>query len=102
VVSRVTLEPPSIRQDGFGTRRIEEIPQTGRVETLVVSPALATPSSEQAIRARAAHLTRLGPGPVGRVIRIERKSSTNRCTLSQKSPSKALSPRGKNHPEPGE
>jgi len=75
VVSRVTLEPPSIRQDGFGTRRIEEIPQTGRVETLVVSPALATPSSEQAIRARAAHLTRLGPGPVGRVIRIERKSS---------------------------
>jgi hypothetical protein len=75
VVSRVAHEAPSIRQDGFGTRRIEDVPQVGRVERLAVSRALATPSSEQAIRARAAHLNRLGPGPVGRVAKIERKPS---------------------------
>ena len=40
-----------------------------------MSPALATPSSEQAIRARAAYLNRLGPGPIGRIAKIERKAS---------------------------
>jgi hypothetical protein len=75
VVSRVAHEGPSIRQDGFGTRQIEDVPRAGRVERLAVSHALATPSSEQAIRARAAYLNRLGPGPITRVAKIERKSS---------------------------
>jgi hypothetical protein len=75
VVSRVAHEAPSIRQDGFGTRQIEDVPRAGRVERLAVSPALATTTSEQAIRARAAHLNRLGPGPIRRVAKIERKAS---------------------------
>jgi hypothetical protein len=74
MVSRVPLEPSSTRQDGFGTRLIEELPPAGPVERLVLAPTLATPGSEQAIRARAAHLTSLGPGPVGRVFRVERKA----------------------------
>jgi len=74
MVSRVTFEPPSIRQDGFGTRLVEELPGIGRVERLVLAPALSTPGAEQAIRARAAHLTRLPTGPIGRVTRVERKA----------------------------
>ncbi len=76
MASRLALEPPAIRQDGFGTRLVEQAPKLGRVERLTLSPALSTPGSEQAIRARAAHLTSFGPGPVGRVARIERKGAS--------------------------
>ncbi len=62
-----------MRQDGFGTRVIERMPEVGLVERLMLSPSLATPGSEQAIRARAAHLTSVGASSLGRVIRIERK-----------------------------
>jgi len=76
MVSEPATEPPSLRQDGFGTRTIERTPSHGRCERLQLSPLMATPVSEQAIRARAGHLTSLGPGPVGRVSRIERKGAT--------------------------
>jgi len=69
------VDPPAFRQDGFGTRLIVTVPQFGRVERLILSPVLSTPGSEQAIRARAAHLMRLGPSPIGRVLRVERKAS---------------------------
>jgi|RhiMetdeSRZDD1v2_1073273.scaffolds.fasta_scaffold51127_3 hypothetical protein len=75
MVSQSAQEPPPIRRDGFGTRLVEQVPKLGRVERLRVSASLATAGSEQAIRARAAHLTRLGPGPVARVLRIERKGT---------------------------
>jgi hypothetical protein len=76
MVSRVILDPLVMRQDGFGTRATEDLPPLGHVERLVVSPALSTPGSEQAIRARASHLTGIDPGPIGRVLRIERKAAT--------------------------
>ena len=76
MVSQRDQEALSIRQDGFGTRVIEQMPNLGRVERLTLSPSLATPGSEQAIRARAGHLARLGPGPIGRVMRIERAGAT--------------------------
>ena len=60
MVSRLAPEPPSIRQDGFGTRLIEQTPTVGRVERLML-PASGDATAEQAIRARAAHLTSLGP-----------------------------------------
>ena len=75
MVSQSAQEPPPIRRDGFGTRLVEQVPKLGRVERLRVSASLATAGSEQAIRARAAHLTRLGAGPVARVLRIERKGT---------------------------
>jgi len=75
MVSQPAQEPPSARQDGFGTRVIEQAPKLGRVERLTLSASIATPRSEQAIRARAAHLTSVGPGPLGRVPRIERKGA---------------------------
>jgi hypothetical protein len=75
MVSRLALEPPSNRQDGFGTRVIEQLPNLRRVERLMLAAVLATPGAEQAIRARAAHLTSVGTGPVGRVLRIERKGA---------------------------
>jgi len=73
VVSQSALEPLSIRQDGFGVRVVEQTAKFGRLERLTLSPALATAGSEQAIRARAAHLNSLGSGPVGRILKIERK-----------------------------
>jgi hypothetical protein len=57
MVSELAREPPSIRRDGFGARTIEQTEKHGRCERLQLSPVLATPVSEQAIRARAAHLT---------------------------------------------
>jgi hypothetical protein len=48
MVSETALGSPSIRQDGFGMRVIEQMPKLGPVERLTVSPALATPGSEQA------------------------------------------------------
>ena len=47
-------------------------PQHGRVERLDLTPALATPASEQAIRARAAYHNSLDDNPLGRVVRIAR------------------------------
>jgi hypothetical protein len=76
VVSQLALEPPSIRQDGFGVRIVEHNATLGCLERLTLAPALATPGSEQAIRARAAHLNSLGSGPIGRVLKIERKAKT--------------------------
>lgn len=45
------------RRDGFGTRRVDNDPQSGRIEVLDVAPALAAPVAEQAIRARASRFT---------------------------------------------
>jgi hypothetical protein len=70
---RVVSEQPG-RQDGFGTRTVEQVPGLGRVERLVLSPPLAAPVSEQAIRARAAYLTGVTGGPLTHVLRIERGS----------------------------
>ena len=48
MVSELATEPPSIRQDGFGTRIIEQTEKHGRCERLQLPPVLATPVSEQA------------------------------------------------------
>jgi hypothetical protein len=72
MVSRIAHEPPAIRQDGFGSRLVADVPPLGRVERLMLSPHLSTPASEQAIRARAAHLSGLAPAPIARVLRVER------------------------------
>jgi hypothetical protein len=73
MISRVALEPPPARQDGFGARLVVAVPALGRVERLLLSPQLSTPGSEQAIRARAAHLARLRAGDIGRVLRVDRE-----------------------------
>jgi hypothetical protein len=72
-MARETDQTPSVREDGFGARSIIEDPQHVRVEQLELTPALATPASEQAIRARAAYHNTLEDNPLGRVIRIARK-----------------------------
>jgi hypothetical protein len=72
VTVHVTSEAPSARQDGFGTRTVEQVAGLGYVERLVLCPALATAASEQAIRARAAHLTGITGGPLAGVLRVER------------------------------
>jgi hypothetical protein len=69
---RDTDQTPSVRQDGFGARCIVSDPRLGRVERLDLTPDLSTSVSEQAIRARAAHLTSVEESPVGRVFRIQR------------------------------
>jgi hypothetical protein len=73
-MARETDQPPSVRQDGFGARSITVDPEHGRVERLDLTPALASPASEQAIRARAAYQNSIDDNPLGRVIRITRKS----------------------------
>jgi hypothetical protein len=70
---RDTDQTPSVRQDGFGARCVVSDPRLGRVERLDLTPVLSTSVSEQAIRARAAHLTSVEDSPLGRVLRIERK-----------------------------
>ena len=70
---RETDQAPSVRQDGFGARCVVSDPRLGRVERLDLAPALSTSVSEQAIRARASHLTSVDESPLGRVLRIERK-----------------------------
>jgi len=67
-----TDQPPSVTQDGFGARSITSDPRLGRVERLDLTPALASPASEQAIRIRAAYHNGLEDNPLGRVIRIAR------------------------------
>jgi hypothetical protein len=71
-MSRDNEQTPSVRQDGFGARSIAFDTQHGRVERLDLTPALATTTSEQAIRARAAYLNSVEDTPLGRVVRITR------------------------------
>ena len=72
-MARETDQTPSVREDGFGARSIAQDPQLGRIERIDLTPALATPASEQAIRARAAYQNSLDDNPLGRVIRMTRK-----------------------------
>jgi hypothetical protein len=65
-------DPSPTREDGFGTPRIEQAPTHGRVERLTLAMPLARAGPEQAIRARAAHLTKLGRVPIARVVQIAR------------------------------
>jgi hypothetical protein len=69
-------QAPSVTQDGFGTRSLTIEPQSGRIERIDLTPALASPASEQAIRARAAHHNTVEGNPVSRVLRIMRKGET--------------------------
>ena len=65
-----------LREDGFGVRRIVDDPGLGLVERLDLAPALSSWASEQAIRARAAHLTSAYADAYGRVLRIERSGES--------------------------
>jgi hypothetical protein len=65
-----------LREDGFGVRRIVDDPRLGLVERLELAPALSSWASEQAIRARAAHLTSAYAEAYGRVLRIERSGES--------------------------
>lgn len=67
---------PSVTEDGFGARSIVLDPEHGRVERLDLTAALASPASEQAIRARAAFHTTLADNPLGKVVRITRRAGT--------------------------
>jgi len=71
-MARETDQAPSAREDGFGTRSLVHDPQHGRIERLDLTPALATPASEQAIRARASYHNSLDDNRLGRVVRITR------------------------------
>ncbi len=71
-MARESDQTPSVRQDGFGARSLVDDPQHGRVERLDLTPALAAPASEQAIRARAAYHNSLDDNRLGRVVRITR------------------------------
>jgi hypothetical protein len=71
-MARETDQTPSARQDGFGARSITLDPQHGRIERLDLTPALASPASEQAIRIRAAYHNSIEDNPLGRVVRISR------------------------------
>jgi hypothetical protein len=76
-MARETDEAPSVRQDGFGARSLVVDPQLGPLERVDLTPALTSPASEQAIRARAAHHNSLeDTGPLARVVRITRKGDT--------------------------
>jgi hypothetical protein len=61
-----------VREDGFGIRRASLDPRLGQVERLELTKPLSSWGSEQAIRARAAHLANAFEGAYGRVLRIER------------------------------
>jgi hypothetical protein len=65
-----------LREDGFGVRRIVDDPRLGLVERLELAPALSSWPAEQAIRARAAHLTSAYADAYGRVLRIERSGES--------------------------
>ena len=71
-MARETDQTPSVTQDGFGARSLAIDAQHGRIERVDLTPALASPASEQAIRARAAHHNSLEDNPLGRVLRIMR------------------------------
>lgn len=67
-----TEHTSSAREDGFGARSLTFDPQYGRVERLDLTPAFASFTSEQAIRARAAYNNSLDDGALGSVVRITR------------------------------
>ena len=69
-------QTPSVTQDGFGARSLIVDPHHGRLERVDLTPALASPASEQAIRARAAHNNSLDVNPLCRVVRISRIGET--------------------------
>lgn len=71
-MARETDQGSSVTQDGFGARSLVADPQHGRIERLDLTPALASPVSEQAIRARAGYHNSLDGSPVARVVRIAR------------------------------
>ena len=71
-----TDQTPSVTQDGFGARSLIVDPRHGRLERVDLTPALASPASEQAIRARAAHNNSLDANPLCRVVRISRVGET--------------------------
>jgi hypothetical protein len=71
-MARETDPTPSVTEDGFGARSLVFDPQHGRVERLDLVPALASPASEQAIRARAGYHNSLEDNSLGRVVRITR------------------------------
>ena len=71
-----TDQTPSVTQDGFGARSLIVDPHHGRLERVDLTPALASPASEQAIRARAAHNNSLDANPLCRVVRISRIGET--------------------------
>src|SRR5688500_3241434 len=62
------------REDGFGTRRLADDPDAGRVEVLALSPDLSTPAAEQAIRARAARLADIRGAGVAAIVGISRSA----------------------------
>jgi hypothetical protein len=72
VVSPDTDQIAPIREDGFGVRRLAVDPRLGLVERLELTKPLSSWGSEQAIRARAAHLASAFEAADGRVLRIER------------------------------
>jgi hypothetical protein len=67
-MARETDQTPSETQDGFGARSLLLDPQHGRIERLDLVPELASPASEQAIRARAGYHNSLEDNPLGRVV----------------------------------
>jgi hypothetical protein len=71
-MARETDQTPSVRQDGFGARSLVLDPQHGRIERLDLTSSLASPASEQAIRARAAYYNSLDDHVPGRVVRMTR------------------------------
>jgi hypothetical protein len=75
-MARETDQTPSVTEDGFGARSVIVDSQHGRIERLDLTPALAVPASEQAIRARAAYHNGLEDNPLGRVVRISRNGET--------------------------
>jgi hypothetical protein len=60
------------RYDGFGIRRVDKDPRSGRIEVLDVVRTLAAPVAEQAIRARAARFTDGKASMLAPVYRIAR------------------------------
>ena len=63
------------RDDGFGTRRLADDRGLGPVEILDLTPALATPAAEQAIRERAEQLDSLRAPMVAPVYRVDRTAT---------------------------
>ena len=75
-MARETDQTPSVIEDGFGTRSTTLDSQYGRIERLDLTPALAAPASEQAIRLRAAYHNTIDDNPLGRVVRLTRTGET--------------------------
>src|SRR5688572_5132251 len=76
------LHMPDARRDGYGSRRIEHDSRSGRVEVLDVSPVLATPAGEQAIRSRAARFNDGKAPMLATIHRIARAGDTLSVTTA--------------------